>query len=125
MINQNSSTTLAKSESNNDMSSLNITIRKKQIQQLNDENMKMYKRLTEVKPVISTEKLVKQSNKHLFDIASRLKRYRNHKIDPLVIIAKKREREYLTGGLGSQSQASLNASPHFDIEQSDSRLERY
>ena len=35
-------------------------------------------------------------------------------MDPLVSIAKRREREYLTGGVNSQ--ASLHSSPHFDVD---------
>jgi phenylalanyl-tRNA synthetase alpha subunit len=101
-------------DTSNDISSLNITLRKKQMQQVNHENIKIYKRLNEVKPVISTEKLVKSSNLHLLDIGARIKRYRNQKMDPLVSIAKRREREFLTGGVNSQ--ASLNASPTFDVD---------
>ena len=87
---------------------------------MNQENIKFYKRLNEIKAVISTEKIVRDSNIHLLDIGTRIKRYRNNKVDPLVIIAKRREREFLSGGMNSQ--ASLHGSPHFDIDR-DERIE--
>jgi len=47
--------------------------------------------------VISAEKIIAQ-NLQLVDIGSRIKKYRNNKMDPLVSIAKRREREYMTSG---------------------------
>jgi hypothetical protein len=74
------------------MSSLNFTIRRKYIQDINSENLKLYKRLNDIKPVISTEKLVKEAGMHLAEFGQRIKRYRNggEKVDPLVKIAKRR-----------------------------------
>jgi hypothetical protein len=95
-------------------------LRKKQLQQVNQENIKLYKRLNEIKAVISTDKIVRDSNIHLLDIGTRIKRYRNNKVDPLVSIAKRREREFLSGGVNSQT--SLHGSPHFDIDR-DERIE--
>lgn len=87
---------------------------------MNQENIKLYKRLNEIKAVISTDKIVRDSNIHLLDIGIRIKHYRNNKVDPLVSIAKRREREFLTGGVNSQS--NLHGSPHFDIDR-DERIE--
>jgi len=57
---------------------------------------------------------MKDSSIHLQDIGSRIKKYRNNKMDPLVSIAKRREREYLTGAVNSQT--SLHGSPHFEVD---------
>ena len=71
---------------------------------MNQENIKLYKRLNEIKAVISTDKIVRDSNIHLLDIGTRIKHYRNNKVDPLVSIAKRREREFLTGGVNQPAR---------------------